>query len=203
VIPQFGRFVVANDATVGDVKPDVEKTWRLDGIDIEFSVINNEVGSDRRIPNSKKVSEIDFEKCDLAVRWAGSPDDYGDESAAGEPADEVEHGSIHETVPRLLAPPAVAAGEVTIKFKVPQRGDDCVFDLGFPKGQTVKDARKKVADYLGVTLDAVALLFAGKSFRDQFVLDRLRVGKQPVIVYVRETAEIMLVTARAMRGPPS
>jgi hypothetical protein len=203
LIPQFGRFVVVKDATVADVEPDVRKKWGLDGIDIEFSVMNNTVGSDRRIPNSKKVSEIDFERCELAVRRAGSPDDYGDEGASGEPAQDVEHSSIHETVPRVLPPPATVGSQVEINFRVPQRGDDFVFPLWFPKGQTVKDARKRVADHLEVTIDAITLLFAGKSFRDQFVLDRLRVGRQPVIVYVRETAEIILVTARAMRAPLS
>jgi hypothetical protein len=201
LIPQFGRFSVANHATVGDVESDVRKKWGLDEIDIEFSVMNNSVGSDRRIQNSKKISEINFEKCVLAVRRAGSPDDYGDEGPVGEPADEVEHTLIHQTVPRVLPPPEVSANETTINFKVPQRGDDCVFPLGFPKGQTVKDARRRVAEVLGVTIDAITLLFAGKSFRDQFVLERLRVGKQPVIVYVRDTAEIILVTARAMRTP--
>jgi hypothetical protein len=66
----------------------------------------------------------------------------------------------------------------------------------------VKEARQKVADHLTVSIDAITLLFMGKSLREQFVLHHLRMGDQAITVYIREMAEMLLVTARGMRQPP-
>jgi hypothetical protein len=105
--------------------------------------------------------------------------------------------------PAAAAPkPAAVAGGVKINFKVPERGDDFVFELGFPKGAIADDAARRVAEYLEVATEAVMLFISGKSLQAQFPLDRLRDGRQVITVRLRSAAYITDVTAEAAGEPP-
>ncbi|MDR0690854.1 MAG: metallophosphoesterase, partial [Streptococcaceae bacterium] len=98
-------------------------------------------------------------------------------------------------------------GQDRFNFKVGVNED--LLALNFPSGLKVSDARKKLAELFNVNnmyekkleVADITLLFSGKTLRDGFKLNRLKVGEKPIIVYVRDVTEIVLVTARAMRMP--
>jgi len=87
-----------------------------------------------------------------------------------------------------------------ITFKVPQKNGRA-FTLGFPKGQTVKNAQARVSAELERPPDDITLLFSGKAFKDTFVLDRLRIGKLPVTLVIQEISEVQVPARQAMQWP--
>jgi hypothetical protein len=73
---------------------------------------------------------------------------------------------------------------------------DVAFRLSFARGQTVLDARKAVQTRFDIEeLADIGLLFGGKALRDNFVLDRLRVGTKQLTVTIRDRRPILLLTA--------
>jgi hypothetical protein len=90
------------------------------------------------------------------------------------------------------------ARAVTYTFYVAE--SDTEFALQFLPGQTVLDAKKKIKEKYDLgAVDDVTLLFSGKTLRDAFVLDRLRIGTQRVVVHLRDTAQLILFTAIGRR----
>jgi hypothetical protein len=203
LIPRLGRFTLPVDATLGEIEAEVKGKWDLGTIETEFALVDPISGSNRRVPNSTKLSDINHDQYELFLRPAGTQDYLGDDDGGNVEASDGESramASVHVTVPRVVV--RKSEGEVQLRFKIPQRGDGCEVTLGFSKKATVKEARKKVANHLGVSIDAITLLLAGKPLREQFVLHRLRAADQAITVYVREIAEILLVTAKGVRRPP-
>jgi hypothetical protein len=93
---------------------------------------------------------------------------------------------------------AVLVGRVKYLFYV--MDCDREFKLGFAPGQTVLDAKKKIVETYSVdSVEDVTLLFAGKVLRDGFVLDRLRIGTQWVVVHIRDTMKLLLFSTQVMR----
>jgi hypothetical protein len=93
---------------------------------------------------------------------------------------------------------ALKPDELKIPFVVP-KPIDRKFNLVFTKMETVRTARMRVAEYLEFELDEITLMFGGKSFKDEFVLGRLRLGTQPITVYVKQKAEVLLLSYRGRR----
>jgi hypothetical protein len=204
VIPQISRFRLSPSATLGEIRPLVVEKWELGTLDVEFAVTDMITGDSHRVEDDVQVGAIDHEQQTLIVRPLGTVG----EPPAGEEGDASPAGlslTMATTSRRALLGDTRKNGaplppvEMThILFKLPQQGDR-TFSLAFPKGQTVKDARGRVAAEMGGQMADVTLLFSGKALRDTFVLERLRTGKLPIIVVLRDTADILLLTARAMR----
>jgi hypothetical protein len=62
----------------------------------------------------------------------------------------------------------------------------------------VKDAKMRVAAELGSHAADVIMLFSGKPLRDAFLLDRLKMGKLPLVVAIRDPRRFPVA---AMNGP--
>jgi hypothetical protein len=95
------------------------------------------------------------------------------------------------------------ARSVTYTFYVAE--SDTEFSLQFSPGQTVLDAKKKISEKFDLdSVDDVTLLFSGKTLRDAFVLDRLRIGTQQIVVHLSDTVQLILLTAigRRQSGHP-
>jgi hypothetical protein len=52
----------------------------------------------------------------------------------------------------------------------------------FPNGATIRDVRIKVAEKLKIDPGAVILLLAGNTLQDRFIIDRLRIDEQEIII---------------------
>jgi hypothetical protein len=95
-------------------------------------------------------------------------------------------------------PSPMEVRRVTFTFYVAD--SDTEFPLQFAPGQTVLDAKKKIQEKYDLDLvDDVTLLFSGKTLRDAFVLDRLRIGTQRIVVHLSDTVQLILFTAIGRR----
>jgi hypothetical protein len=52
--------------------------------------------------------------------------------------------------------------------------------------------------YLKQPSEHITLLFSGKALKEYFKLSRLRTGNKPISVYVKDTGDILLRSAKAM-----
>ncbi|MDR0738896.1 MAG: hypothetical protein LBF33_01930, partial [Oscillospiraceae bacterium] len=63
---------------------------------------------------------------------------------------------------------------------------------------TVGEARKVVATALQAEeVGDISLFLTGKALKDGFPLKRLRIGKREITIYKKDTATLVLLTARA------
>jgi hypothetical protein len=74
--------------------------------------------------------------------------------------------------------------EMRVLFTIRQRAQDV--QLVLPKTAKVRQARKKVAEHLGVSPQAVTLLMSRKPLRDTFVLGSLNIGSNGLEVDIEE-----------------
>jgi hypothetical protein len=67
------------------------------------------------------------------------------------------------------------------------------FSLPFGPAQTVRDAKRAILSHYGRNEDVpIALLYAGKALRDDFVLGRLRIGKDEIVVFLKSDRKFRL-----------
>jgi hypothetical protein len=89
---------------------------------------------------------------------------------------------------------ASTAGKVQYTFVNAETNEE--FVLEFSPGETVSDAREQLQQRYNLpTKDDVTLLFAGKALRDGFVLDRLNIGGNKVVVHIKDRTKVLLYSA--------
>jgi hypothetical protein len=86
---------------------------------------------------------------------------------------------------------------VVIQFRIP--GEE-QFSVEFPPGAAVSAARAAVAERKSVSVDFITLMIGGKALHDAFLIERLRIGANPVTVYIKDMSEVLLLTAKALRS---
>jgi hypothetical protein len=199
VIPRVRKFRLGPDATGKDILDTAIKYWELQKIDLELAVTDLDEETSTLVPLETKLGGLDLSyPRTLAVCTAGTADPAP--VAISRRNSTIRRDSRRPSVYLSGAPKpeAPAPGEAEYSFLVQQKVTTLV--IAFGPTATVKDAKPKVAERLRLPgPDYVTLFFAGKALKETFVLSRLRLGKQSITVYVRETAELMLITARAMR----
>jgi hypothetical protein len=152
-------------------------------------------GSYSSVSRSTQIGSIDHKANALMVRPAGTlaVDEFG-------PATVSMTANSHAPAPQLPNDPETNDPNLTrVLFKIDQRDQEV--RLVFTKKQKVEDARTRIAALVGVDPAAISLLFGGKALKEQFILDRLRVGEQGISIYIKDDAEVLLVTAKAYRRP--
>jgi hypothetical protein len=100
------------------------------------------------------------------------------------------------TRPAVAPAPAPGPGEITVAFTI-LKPISKNFSLNFPKTETMRTCRERVAEGLNLTVDDITVIFAGKPFKDEFVLGRLRVGSHALTVYVPPRTDILLLSYRS------
>jgi hypothetical protein len=193
VVPQFSRFTLSDEAWLSDIKSEVTSKWNLT-VPTAFALVDSSTGDIHPQSDTVKLRDIDHNQYEFIIRPADSAHTQDDPGPAQLIA------AIHGTVPRSIVP--AAEGEVRLRFKVPQRGDDCEIRINFSRTNTVREARKRVAEHLGTTDQTLMLKFAGAYLRDAQLLDRLRTGDgegDAIEVYIRDTTKIMLVSVRGWK----
>jgi hypothetical protein len=72
------------------------------------------------------------------------------------------------------------------------------FQMKFGPTQTVLDAKTAIKRrFHQPAVSDVILLFAGKQLKDRLVLDRLRIGEEKVVVYLKKTGPVVLYSMRS------
>jgi hypothetical protein len=92
---------------------------------------------------------------------------------------------------------ALSGERVQFGFVLPAQGRERKreFELPFAPSQTVRDVKIAVLGHLGRSEDdAIDLLFAGKALRDEFVLERLRIGSCRIVVFLTSNQKLFIPT---------
>jgi hypothetical protein len=188
-LPQFVRLTLNPEATLADIEPVIKSKWSIQSVEMECAVTVMATGETHRMDPSMRISEIDHHNSILFIRPAGT---------------------LYQAASALISAPRTLFGDTGkdgatlppaeqthMRCKVPQQGNRAL-SLSFPKGQTVKDARARVAAELGYHAADITVLFSGKALRDAVLLDRLKLGRLPLVVAIRAPEAVRVA---AMNGP--
>jgi hypothetical protein len=195
-IPRVRKFKLGPDATGQQILDAAVRYWELQKIDLEVAVTDLDEETSTLVPLEAKLDRLDLSylrTLAICLQVIADPAPLSTSRRNSTIRRSSRRLSVHAPQP----PKGAAPADAEYSFIVQQRGT--TLHIGFGPTATVKDARAKVPETLGLPgPDHVTLFFAGKALSETFVLNRLRLGKQSITVYVRDTAEMLLVTARAM-----
>jgi hypothetical protein len=193
VLPRYASFPLPPTATLAEAEPAVRAKWDLEGMELEFGLHDIATDEITIVVKSTQIESLDLKTLSLIVRQAVTPDD----TSAPPPADGAAEGallrSLHVTVGS--APP----GLLTYTFFCEDRSEE--FQLKFPPGTKVKEAREALGTRFEVPTEAVALHFMGKALRDGFMMERLRIGDTKIQIYLKDNRPVVLLSAMANRRP--
>jgi len=207
VIPRIFRVTLDTDATVADLEIAArqQKNIALGGLDLEVVLGDHMDNEYQTLSKNQRLNTLNFDGLDLGIRLQGVASSDADHEVPEEELltfsyDDALLLSPASATQAQVPPPGAAPVGTPYRFTVPTRGIE-ELTLYFAAGATVLDAKKIIAEHFGSSTAAtdVTLLFSSKALRDGFVLDRLRIGNGIITVYPKETAEVLIVTAKAMR----
>jgi hypothetical protein len=195
IVPRKGTFSFQPNDSLEAIEPFLKAKWGIDDFEMEFVLLHVESDTRHVIPKNTVLSEIQMDaEHRLSLREATTISiDVGVELMESEPKfgrKRVANDSFGSTASRCVP----RENQLQLLFKL-STDEENPFPLVFAKGQTVRHAREKVAQMFECTPEDVTFLYSGKSLKDTFVLDRLRVGTNSITVCLRETEAVMLYTA--------
>jgi hypothetical protein len=188
-LPSMHVVQVSPLATLAEAEDAIRAACGVGDDDIEFAAID-ESGATQRVDAGRSVRDFVGPGLTLVLRPFGSADE------APAPA------SLRACPVRAEAAAPPGPDEIKIKFAVSGSSAE-PFTETFQKRDTMAVARERVAARLELPSEEVTLLFAGKPFKDEFVLGRLRIGSQAVTVYQKKKAEILLISYHRFREEDS
>jgi hypothetical protein len=202
IVPVFATFHFSPEDTLTDIEPLIKIRWSLGELETEFILVSTE--DDRRfLPKATRLSDVPPNE-QLAVKEASvlapvaSPEaEPGDLPVATDP--DRRAFATQNLFGSIAMRPIPESQRLRIVFKL-STAEETEIPVVFPKGKTVQHARGKLAEILRRAPDDITLIFSGKALKDQFVLDRLRVGTFPITVCLRDNDDVLLVTANAFRA---
>jgi hypothetical protein len=199
VVPRRGVFRLPAHATARDAQEAARSRWELGDLMLEIVVWDFDSAEAVPIDGDAVLAEVEVaEGRALVVRPAGGgavleTEHEGTLATLG--AGRADAG-IRMTVTGFGGTTTLLPGEAKYGFALGEK----VFHLKFAADATVRDARVKVAQTIGVeNAECVTLLAVGKALKDGFILGRLRLGDKPVTVHVRDGSEVVILTAKANR----
>jgi hypothetical protein len=190
VIPEILRVALAPTATVQELEDEIRRRHNV-SVPLEFVVTDD--GSTSvldRLDRTRQMGSIDLLNRLLVAQEEGTAESQESDGIA--PAHDVSTSQWSRLDPMQVTC-GTSSSQATVSYKFVVAEDNEEFTLEFAPGQTVLDAKKKIkAKFQLDGSDEVTLLFSGKTLRDAFVLDRLRIGAQTVVVHLRETRRLLI-----------
>jgi hypothetical protein len=183
--PQIHTVVAPPLSTLADAEPAIKAQCGVGERETEFAEVD-ESGATVRVDPTRLVREFAGTGSMLMLRPFGAAD-------LPPAPTSLRHSIVRAEVP------LPTRDEIAVKFTVAGSGE-APFTKVFRKEETMKVAREAVAQDLGLDDKEITLLFAGKPFADEFVLGRLRIGSQAVTVYVKQKAEVLLLSYCSNEG---
>ncbi|GMB11013.1 MAG: hypothetical protein NkDv07_0987 [Candidatus Improbicoccus devescovinae] len=211
VVPRIWNNVLINEThKISDIikMAKANPNWGVGDLDLECGVYNDKEGSTAIIANKydlacEHINREGYEKNYFVIRPSyGVSDDHlvwASEAVLNATV------AAQTTKPAVTSePPIDDSGETTgtgdqnanvktYHFFMAAKNLDQKW--AFPPGAKVKEAREKVASEFNRPSKEIFLHFLGKELRDEFVLDRLRLGTAKINIYLRDNDEVVLLTA--------
>jgi hypothetical protein len=191
VIPRGGRFACPPTATLAEVEPVLRERWKLEDLELEFALLDLETGEMAFVSKATPIGTIDHVTFSLSIRPAEiAPADPGVGPADLESAPLGDAAAPDEE--RLQQSMKMTVGSVSRDLPAYQfvcASNKAEFTLRFPPAATVADARAALALRFGRSPGEVSLVGRGKPLRDQFVMDRLRLGDGKIKVLLSDPGQ--------------
>jgi hypothetical protein len=195
---------LAPATTLDRLESDLRQDRTLTDTDVvEFIITNRKTNDSVTVGKEATIGSLGLDLHDLGIVAAGTdPASINNSLCLEGLASLNESASLNETAPQnatgIWKEPAsgndsVGSGTVVCDFIVADTEE--VFQETFGPEKTVLDARTVIKENFGLAdVSDVTLLFAGKILKDRFVLDRLRLGSDKIVVYMKQTEPMILYT---------
>jgi hypothetical protein len=200
IVPRIASYELLPTATLTEIEPRMQQRYDLGDLELDFYLWDAATDDQEMIPKSTVIGSLDIGDRALIARPATITATAPPAGAAAEPGTEAEadvaelqsrFDALHVTVgSSASANPAYA-------FSCDNPSDE--FTLRLPIGAKVGDARVEVAKRYGKPLEAISFQFMGKTLRDAFVMDRLRLGTAKIFVHILDDSDVILLTSKANR----
>jgi hypothetical protein len=178
-------YNVKESATLAEVEALIRTERGIDDQPLAFFVTDVTTGVDVYQPDTLVIGDVGIsDRRPLTLR----PPEPGEVPSAAEAVSPLEEVGVMVSTLRPTAKPPKA-----FNFVVPQRKNE-EFQIELLAGATVLDARKAVAQRCGVQYDDIGLLFLGKLLKDEFILERMRIGEKVITVTVNDKRTVILKT---------
>jgi hypothetical protein len=202
IVPRKSAYELPPTATIADAETRMRQRYELGDLELDFYVWDAATDDQELIPKSTVIGNLDMGGRTLIARPATS-------LAAVPPA-----ASELELEPEVKAPGAETEQRTALEVlhvtcgSVAQTNPGYAFSrddppdqftLYLPPGAKVGDARARVGERYTKPPEAITFQFMGKTLRDAFVMDRLRLGTAKINVHVQDDSAVVLLTAKANR----
>jgi hypothetical protein len=185
--PSMSRrsYNIKESATLAEVEAMIRKERGIDDQPLAFFLTDATTAVDHHQPETVVIGDIGIsDKRPLTLR---TPE-------PGEiPSDEVAVSPLEEVGVTVSMMKPVARPPQKFNFIVPQRAGE-TYQIELPAGATVLHARQAVARKCGVQYDDIGLVFLGKVLKDEFILERMRIGEKVITVSVNDQRTVILKT---------
>jgi hypothetical protein len=179
----------------------LEENLRKDGIlaansAVDFTVTDPETGAVQTLVKAKTIEGLGLDGRELeVVSTSGISSPVQQVTSVRESTLQKQPGRQKE---RAAAKGLVGSEEVEYTFIVATDHVD-EFHERFGLTQTVLDARLRIKERRNLAdISDVTLIFAGKVLKDRFVLDRLRIGGDRIVVHMKHLEPMILYTIKSM-----
>jgi hypothetical protein len=193
VVPEILRVRLAPTATVQELEDEIRRRRNI-SVPLEF-VVTDGGGTSvlDRLDKTRQMGSVDLLNGFLVAQKEGTAVSQDSDGTA--PAHDVST-TQRSPLDTMQVTCGTSSSRATVKYAFVVAKDNEEFTLEFTPGQTVLDAKKKImVKFCLDEPDDVTLLLSGKTLRDAFVLDRLRIETQTVVVHLRETAPLLIFSA--------
>jgi hypothetical protein len=201
-VPRVGVFALPPTATLAEAEIVVKQRWKLEDLELEFALFDLDTDEMTFISKETEIGSIDHAVNSLTVRPAQIVSAIPDVRSAALESCGVCRGEAEVPEEALLQ--SIQITVRTVNRDLPAYRfvcdlDKSEFEMRFPAGAKVADARLAIAHRFARASDEVLLFFMGKALKDGFVMDRLRLGESQITVYLPSLDAIILATAPGLR----
>jgi hypothetical protein len=187
IIPRIGTYRLAPTATLEEAEIALKMRLKLGDLELEFGLLDVSLDETTIIPKSTVIGELDLKKFSLIARPSETferPSDPVKMNESGDPSaseNDADDGRMFQSV-------CLTVGGGPSSSKVYDFFCDSfhqTLHLRLPPGATVKQAREAIASQYQKPPEAIFLIFLGKNLRDDFVMDKLRLGTAKIRILFR------------------
>jgi hypothetical protein len=184
LIPRAAFFAISPTATLAAAEPLIRQKYAVGYLDLEFCLWDLRSDESEVIPKSSVIGDLDLSNRKLILRPVEDIEIPISEVAVPE-KEKTDRQNLLEVV-QLTCGEVQQNAVINYGFLCEQQHEE--LQILLPLGAKVGDARRKIAQRYDRPQEQVTLQYMGKTLRDQFAIDGLRLGKSKIIVLLQDTS---------------